>query len=171
MPDASGEPKNLQAVIGSDLLSMSHRFSEWVPRREERFEYVNHAIVRRTVRVDIDLAGFYDSTEDMPLWRGLAVVPIAVLRRDRHTTFDVRAEDGSLLPRLTAHEERAFIFFGVVAQAELLLDEPATEATRDALYQQIIEPPDAHVADTEQLGSLRGNPEFAQTLRHVRHFY
>lgn len=165
------ERGELEAVIGSDLLALTHRFSEWVPRREERFEYVNHAIVRRTVRVDIDLSGFYPILDDMPVWRGLAIVPIAVLRRDRHTTFEVRAEDGALLPRLTAHEERSFVFQGVVAQATMSLADALTTASRDALYQIVTEPPTVTVADTEQLGELRSKPEFAQTLSHVRRFY
>lgn len=166
------EVRDVEPLIGADLLAMGSRFPDWVPRREERFEYLNHAIVRRTVRVDLDLSGFYPDVAAAPRWHGMIVVPVAVLRRGSHVTFDVRAEDGSLLPRLTADEERGFVYRGVVAQAELVLAGAELSLnTRDLLYRLVHEPHDADVPDNEQMGELRGSAEFSLTLRNVRQFY
>ncbi len=70
------------------------RDTEWINRRVERIELVDDETIRRQVSVDFTL----------PPWladEGATVyVPVAVLRKQPLTNFDVWQEDGSTLPVL-----------------------------------------------------------------------
>ena len=103
--------------VGLELIILANDFRSWIARREERLEFVNSAVVRRTVRVDIDLGVILESEykpESHPLWKGYVLVPIGVLTRGLHATLEVVREDGSQIPRLTKHEERSLVLEGLI---------------------------------------------------------
>ena len=101
--------------VGTNLLTFVEKFADWVMRRSEAVELVNHAVAVRSVSVDLDLAGLPTSGSQGPrLLDGYLPLPIALLDADGHTTIDVRDETGGRLPRLNRVEERHLLTVGLL---------------------------------------------------------
>lgn len=159
--------------VGTDLLFLSEQFHQWIPRREERIQFINHAMYRRTVRVDIDLSNYYDAVSvayNLELLDGQLVVPVAILSRTQHTSIEVTDEAGNLLPRMTQDEERLLVYAGLLQAAEDALQEQGQKiepATRDLIHQIVHQPPETDHKPNSQLTILRSHNLFGVMLQNA----
>lgn len=158
------------APVGVDTLSMARDFPRWVSRREERVRFVNHEITERSVRVDLDLSsyrltdtGVFDLTEV----GGRYLVPVAVISRAQHTTFQIVNESDDRLPRLTADEERFIVYSGLAFLVERELRDRGVEMeaeTRNHVWSLVHEPSGTDLASNPQIEQARENPMIAAFL-------
>jgi hypothetical protein len=96
---------NCQAC-GLATLALFVRSSDWVVRRVEKVEFLDHRTVRRRMSVD------YVSPRTAPRFRrssgtDVRVVPLTIMRKRTLTNFDLRDAGGRALPLLGLRETQS----------------------------------------------------------------
>jgi hypothetical protein len=170
MPDAAG--------IGLNLLKLSRKYEEWVPRRSERIEFLSRYTVRRTVQVDIDFESIGDinDIELWPRWRKYLILPVAVLRRSgSHTSFVISDEQGGVVPRINRSEERKFAFDATASIARTALSGLSIDDRTLAKIREIVYKSECDVATLREVSDqgqqLYANRNVLETLQYVNSFY
>lgn len=98
---------------GRGLLELAEQSRSWVSRRIEHIEFDDHQALRKLTTLDLSFDAL--GLRDLPKWRGRALVPVKLLRRDTDfdaTVFDL---DQRALPQLNRRLERSLVAAGVVA--------------------------------------------------------
>lgn len=170
-------PTQVEQTIGQNVVLLADDFPSWVPRRVDSVDCVDHAVARREVRVDIDLARLegLDDLSLWPRWRGDLLVPLASLSRFAgHTEISVVDESGDVLPRLTKDEERNLALGAVELQARYLLGgSELSDTLRQQLYHFLSnsQPDLDSLRGSEKTDLLLGDSRFRQTLRRLSSTY
>jgi hypothetical protein len=176
------------ADVGLLLLKMASNFKEWLPRRVDRVELLDHLTARRRTRLDVDLRGLKeeervrlwrrnssDSGCRLATWRGSVLVPLATADRRSHTTFDVTREDGTSPPRLTRDQERHFVLQGLLYVARTISredEEQVAAAIKAAVNSEPgVENPLAELRDLAAGRVLLRNGKFKALLMLAVHKY
>src|SRR4029077_11575186 len=141
IPEFSG--KSLISV-GSTTLALLLRGEDWVHRRVETLTFVDAGVVRRYSSIDFTLPRRLPTPFNVD-GKPLYFVPIAVLHREsneepRSMLYDVRCEQGEVLPLLTKRENSRITaatlseFARRVLQPAPLTDQLASELGRTLAY-------------------------------------
>lgn len=164
--------------VGANVLVLADRIPEWITRRVETVEYLDHAVARRTVRVDLDLEAIGDvrDAEKWPRVGGRLLVPVAMLQRRSLTSAEVVEEGGGRMPLLNKTEERRLLQDGLTSLAKAVLKEADPSA---AITEQIAslvqgdppEPGDPAPAWADAAAPLMSNRAFQYQLYLVRNYY
>lgn len=169
----------LDQTIGQNVLLLADDYAAWMPRRVDSIECVDHAVARRTVRVDVDLANvaYLEDEGEWPRWHGGLLVPLAALSRfGGHTEIAAVDESGGALPRLTKDEERRFALGAIEQQARHVLDgADVPDFMLHALHQHISTKDPALVPDalrgSDIANRLIDDRRLRQTIRRLTATY
>jgi hypothetical protein len=125
-------------------------------------------VVLRMQRFSIEPA----SLEDVPLWRGKMLLPIAILRPTDASSPTIRDEGGDIVPPLTPAESKVLVRAGLVEWARSLLGIEAPSSLNEEVLEHLLEAesvsPASLVAELETKVSLTGNGDDRDALRQAR---
>ena len=149
----------VEAVIGRNAISLALRSPLWIRRKLEQVEFLDSSTVRRTMRLDIDLAGLDGWRDEQgerdldlwPQWRGGLLVPLAILPRNFYTPIEIYSSSGELMPRLTKPEERGFVEKGLLDLASQRVPGPPSAVLERLTHDIVHEAPHRNIE--EYLGS------------------
>ncbi len=152
-------------AAGVRVVSGALHFRSWLRRRHETVELLDQATLSRTLHLDLDLDRFVDH-EDSPELAGSIPVPLALLPRTVHTSIEVRAEDGRLLPRLIKAEERRLVGMGTSSMLIRVFEfqqRSWSEEVEDWLWQAVRGEPGEMGSTPPEVASLE--PPFGSSTR------
>lgn len=163
MTAADGERRRESAQIGLNLIDLANRMPEWQLRRAEQIEYLDHAVARRSVQVEIDLGAIegLDNAAAWPRDRGGLLIPLAILSRRQHFTIEVVDESSAVVPRAVRSMERALLLEGLLSQAKSVLGRPPPLQLRNLLSSNLLQPPGPEDEQPWKLPAIAGGPELA----------
>lgn len=126
---------------GADLLAAIMQRSAAVRERHDSLEFLNHAYLRHTVRLVVDIGGeagrytqstppgtearaLVEAPGTLRTWYGRVVVPLAALDRHSRATTHVTNEAGEIVPLFTTDELHLMLGGGLVSYAARALGYP-----------------------------------------------
>jgi hypothetical protein len=105
MSTREGDP-DLQA--GALVFLLLRRPTDWIHRRVESIRFIDDRTVERRVSIDFTL----------PPWATVPWVPLALLRKEKLRSFDLRSANNESVPVLTRHQNGSVAFNALKAEAE-----------------------------------------------------
>lgn len=118
----SSEP---DVALGTDLLPLVLAPDEWIRRRVEQIRFLDDRSYERRVSVDFEVPA---RPRVQPF-----LVPVALLRKEPMTTFDLRDEGGNSLCLLTKRENAHIAWSLLVAMGEIVLGDTLASAVQREL--------------------------------------
>lgn len=104
--------------LGATTWLFMYRTDSWLHRRTESLRWVDHALVRRQVTVDLEMP-----LRPRPDALDTHLIPIAILWKEPLDDFDLRDEGSNALPVLTRRENSWVAWSVLAAMGEIVAEE------------------------------------------------